>query len=72
MLKNETQIEIDYTNWRGERSKRIINPIGLVLESNEWHRETQWLLVAKDVARGEMRKFAMKDIHSWTPKEQPK
>ena len=37
-------VEIDYTNWRGERKLRKIEPLALILGSNEWHPETQWLI----------------------------
>lgn len=62
------KVEIDYTNWRGERAKRVVTPMSpLINESNEWHPERQWLMLAQDEKSGELRKFAMKDIHSWTP-----
>ena len=60
-------VEIDYTNWRGERSKRRIVPMRLTWENNEWHPETQWLLEALDVEKKEMRTFAFTNIHSWSP-----
>ncbi len=59
---------IDYTNHKGERRERKIIPTGtLVCESNEFHKELGWLLVAWDCEKKEYRKFAMKDIHSWRP-----
>ncbi len=60
-------VEIDYMNWRGERGRRTIYPLGLRFGSNEWHRDAQWLLVAQDTEKGELRTFALKDIHSWKP-----
>ncbi len=60
-------VEIDYTNYRGERSLRKIVPDSVHWGSNEWHTEDQWLLYALDVEKQAMRHFAMKDIHSWTP-----
>lgn len=58
---------IDYTNWRGERSIRPIVPNmeSLWYGFNDWHKEAQWLLDAYDVEKGDIRTFAMKDIHSW-------
>ena len=64
-----SRVEIDYTNWRGERSKRIVQPIAIVFGNTEWHKEDQWLLEAlifKD-SKPHIRKFAVKDIHSWVP-----
>ncbi len=60
-------VEIDYTNWRGERAKRNIVPMRMVWENNEWHPDTQWLLEALDIEKREMRTFALANIHSWTP-----
>lgn len=63
------QVVIDYTNWRGERALRTIEPRQLVWsEGNEFHPRPQWLLEAWDVEKGALRSFAMVDIHSWTPK----
>lgn len=65
-LARSREVIIDYTNWRGERAKRRIKPIGsMVFTYNEWHPEQQWLILALDVERGEKRFFAMKNIHSW-------
>ena len=58
---------IDYTNHRGERSKRRIRPHTIQYENSEWHPETQWILHAYDLTKGSHREFAMKDIHSWEP-----
>jgi predicted DNA-binding transcriptional regulator YafY len=67
MTDAEQVVEIDYTNWRGERSKRRIVPMGLSWENNEWHPETQWMLDAIDVDKKVSRTFALASIHSWTP-----
>lgn len=60
-------VRIDYTNYRGERQIRIIRPLNIVFENNEWHPDTQWLLKAEDGEKRQIRMFAMKDIHSWKP-----
>jgi predicted DNA-binding transcriptional regulator YafY len=56
---------IEYTNWRGIRSKRHIRPLSIAFDNNEWHPSTQWLLEAVDVEKGETRTFALANIHSW-------
>ena len=61
-------VVIDYTNWKGERSLRTIEPMFLVFEENEYHKPAQWLLLATDLEKNAQRSFAMKDIHSWTVK----
>lgn len=59
-------VEIDYTNWRGERRKRTIIPVRMEFSENEWHKGNQWLLVAYDDEKGGLpRTFAMSGIHSW-------
>jgi predicted DNA-binding transcriptional regulator YafY len=57
-------IVIDYTNWRGERSTRVITPKEIVWGHNEWHKEPQWLMLAHDYNSGEERSFAMLGIHA--------
>lgn len=57
--------KIDYTNWKGERTTRLIIPFDIEFGSNEWHQEKQWLLKAFDIEKDDMRTFAMKNIHSW-------
>lgn len=61
------EVMIDYTNWRGERTKRRIRPLTILFENNEWHPEAQWLLEAVDLDKLEQRTFAMANIHSWSP-----
>jgi predicted DNA-binding transcriptional regulator YafY len=68
MSETSEPVEIDYTNWRGERSVRVVQPKAIFWGQNQWHPEPQWLLAATDPGKGnELRNFAMKDIHSWRP-----
>lgn len=62
---SERIIQIDYTNWRGVRRKRLVRPTGfMTFDSTEWHPEKQWLMEAIDVQSGGVIKlFALKDIH---------
>lgn len=63
----DTQVvEIDYTNWRGERRGREIMPISIRFGFNEWHPDEQWLLLARDIETNQDREFAMDAIHSWS------
>ncbi|QIG71671.1 hypothetical protein EVB32_191 [Rhizobium phage RHph_TM39] len=58
-------VVIDYTNWEGKRSVREIIPTGeLKFKSTLYHPEMQWILEAIDVRKGEIRHFALTDIHS--------
>lgn len=59
-------VDIDYTNYRGERAVRRIIPVEMTFSASlPWHSEVQWTLLALDVEKREHRSFAMKDIHSW-------
>ncbi len=64
VLSATNEIEIDYTNYRGERGQRQIIPKELYIGSNEWHPEEQWLMKAHDVGKSAERLFAVRDIHS--------
>lgn len=64
-------VEIDYTNYRGERGKRVVRVFQFYFGSNEWHTEPQWLFRAYCVKSGEGRDFAMAGLHGWKPVETP-
>lgn len=66
-LSAARDVLLDYTNWRGERGERRVEPIEWHFASSEWHPEKQWLLRALDLDKDAIRHFAMKDIHSWRP-----
>lgn len=61
------EVVIDYTNWRGERKTRRIRPLRIDFENNEWHPDSQWLLLAVDLDTASHRTFAIANIHSWHP-----
>ena len=61
-------VEIDYTNYRGERAKRLIRPMSICFAANEYHPTVQWLIEAVDLEKDAIRTFAMTQIHSWVPK----
>jgi hypothetical protein len=58
-------IEIDYTNYRGERAVRKILPIRVFYGKTEYHPEEQWLLKALDWDRNVERDFSLNSIHRW-------
>ncbi len=64
---DEKAIEIDYTNWRGERAWRTVIPYHIVYESNSWHPEKQWLMMAYDPEKDSVRSFALAGIHGFRP-----
>ena len=60
-------VEILYTNYRGEKDWRCIQPMRVWFGATEWHSEPQWLLDAIDKSRDVERSFAMRDIEVWRP-----
>lgn len=58
-------VKIIYTNHRGETALRNIVPERIFFGSTEWHPETQWLMDAIDLDKGQSRSFAMKDVRAW-------
>lgn len=58
-------VVIDYTNHKNERRERSILPKYIYYGSTVWHAELQWMLVAHDTEKNEVRTFAMSHIHSW-------
>jgi predicted DNA-binding transcriptional regulator YafY len=64
------QVDISYTNRRGERFTRRIEPVEgqFLFNYNEYHSAPQWLLTAIDVSGdGTLKTFAMAQIHSRKP-----
>jgi len=61
-LVKGTLYEMDYINYRGEKSRRLIRFMWFEYGDNEWHKTPQFFMVAEDVAKGKTRYFATKDI----------
>lgn len=59
----ERVIQIDYTNYRGERAIRNIIPWMLQFRTSEHHHDLQWMIVAWDIDKNAWRSFPIKDIH---------
>jgi hypothetical protein len=67
-LSPSKMLEIDYTNYRGERTTRRVLPHGTMrFGTSAFHTTPQWLIPMFDVSKGEDREFALKDIHSAKP-----
>ena len=64
---NDREVLIDYTNWRGERAVRRIEPKRMWFGITTFHSAPQWFVNATDSVTGQIRDFAMKDIHDWKP-----
>lgn len=64
-ISNKKEVNILYTNWKGNTRWRKIIPINIEFKSTSWHKETQWILNALDVEKNEERDFAIKDISKW-------
>ncbi len=55
-------MSFDYTNYRGEPSRRTVTVISHRYGASQWHPEPQWLMMALDHDKGEPREFAVKDM----------
>jgi predicted DNA-binding transcriptional regulator YafY len=58
-------VEIDYTNWKGERRYRRVVPRDMWFGISRWHHERQWFLRAWCLESNEQREFCMATIHDW-------
>ena len=68
MTDQKRRVELDYTNWRGERRIRRVVPNGcMTFESNAWHPEPQWLMWATDEKGEDLKGYAVAGIHSCKP-----
>jgi predicted DNA-binding transcriptional regulator YafY len=64
------QVRIDYTNWRGVRTVRRIEPRGIWFGTSRFHVGEQWFLSALDVEKQEVRDFALTSLHAWGATEE--
>lgn len=64
-------VYIDYTNAKGERRWRHIQPEEITFTSTKEHEKAQWILRAKDLTKDKPRSYAMANIHKWQV-ERPK
>lgn len=55
-------VEVEYTNYRGEKAVRRVEPQRIWFGSTDFHPEPQWLLDVFDLGRAAIRTFAMRDI----------
>jgi predicted DNA-binding transcriptional regulator YafY len=63
-------VEVLYTNHRGEKGWRRINPLRLFYGASEHHPAPQWLLECYDFDRAAGRTYAMSGIEGWRAAEQ--
>lgn len=59
---SKTLIVFDYTNYKGVRSRRTVEPIAVWFGSTEHHPEEQWFLHALDFDKKEERDFPLQAI----------
>lgn len=69
LIAKRQVVQIDYTNYRGERAVRRVLPMYPYVRwgNSIYHVEMQWLLCAFDMEKNEYREFSFTDIHSWSP-----
>ena len=56
-------IEVEYTNYRGIKAVRRVEPRRMWFGATDYHPEPQWLMDVFDLDRGAIRTFAMRDIN---------
>lgn len=65
IIPSGREAKIDYTNWRGIRSTRVILPLNMWFGHSEYHKGRNWFLKAVDIEKDEIRDFLFEDIHSF-------
>lgn len=67
-MSDGASIIVEYTNYRGETSRRTIKPLRMWWGNTEYHTENQWMLTAYDCEKKVERDFAWQDM---TPVRNP-
>lgn len=55
-------VRFEYTNYKGEKARRLVIPGRIWFGSTVYHTKEQWLLHAWDINKGEVRDFAWGDM----------
>lgn len=55
-------VKFVYRNWKGEIADRLVTPIDMIFDVNDFHDDAQWFLVAYDQKKKAIRNFAIQDI----------
>jgi predicted DNA-binding transcriptional regulator YafY len=66
-MEKKGEAEFDYTNYKNETSHRLVVVHAIGFGSSEWHTEPQWMMLALDLEKMEMREFAMRDMKNFSP-----
>ncbi len=64
-IAGRATVEIDYTNHRGEREVRRVQPRTLTFGVTPHHSTPQWIVDSFCLARNSMRSFALGGVHAW-------
>lgn len=65
-MSSVKHVIIDYTNWKGERRERRIQPWYVWWGESEYHDGGQWFLRARDLDKEDaVRDFALASVHGW-------
>jgi predicted DNA-binding transcriptional regulator YafY len=71
MVPEENELVVmHYRNWRGSESVRVIMPLSMEFEANDFHPIEQWFVVGFCFDKMARRHFAMKDIIHWSTLEE--
>lgn len=66
MPDSSKKVAFVYTNYRGERGRRVVTPEKIYFgTAPPWHPEETWLMEAYDHERGAVRTFDMSKIELW-------
>jgi len=68
-VRQNRLVQIDYTNYKGERRWRTVRPMKIWFGVSVWHPGEQWFLHADDMDKSQVRDFSLATIHAWAPAE---
>ena len=60
-----SDVEISYTNYKGETAVRRVHPLSLSLGESKWHSGRRLFLLAYDLDKEDYREFDVNEIHDW-------
>lgn len=59
----DKEIDLEYTNWKGDTRIRKVIPLRVWYGSTKFHGAPQWLLKVRDLEKDAERDFSMADCN---------
>ena len=64
---DKPKVTFGYQNWRGENAERSAQLLRMYYGKNDYHPQTQWIVVGLDLDKDQERHYSLKDMENVIP-----